>query len=131
MIDLHLHLDGSLPPKLILKLAEMEGVSLPAQDAEGLIPYLTAPRDCQSLNEYLEKFDLPVSCMQSRETIAAAAEGMIQELSAEGLLYAELRFAPQQHTKKGLNQRQVIQAAVEGMEEACSRTGFQAGLILW
>ena len=53
MIDLHLHLDGSLPPKLILKLAEMEGVSLPAQDAEGLIPYLTAPRDCQSLNEYL------------------------------------------------------------------------------
>ena len=130
MIDLHLHLDGSLPPKLLLKLAEMEGVSLPAQDAEGLIPYLTAPRDCQSLNEYLEKFDLPVSCMQSRETIAAAAEGMIQELSAEGLLYAELRFAPQQHTKKGLNQRQVIQAAVEGMEEACSRTGFQAGLIL-
>ena len=68
--------------------------------------------------------------MQSRETIAATAEGMIQELSAEGLLYAELRFAPQQHTKKGLNQRQVIQAAVEGMEEACSRTGFQAGLIL-
>ena len=130
MIVLNLHLDGFLPPKLNLKLAEMEGVSLPAQDAEGLIPYLTAPRDCRSLTEYLEKFDLPVSCMQSRETIAAAAEGMIQELSAEGLLYAELRFAPQQHTKKGLNQRQVIQAAVEGMEEACSRTGFQAGLIL-
>lgn len=130
MIDLHLHLDGSLPPALLLRLAEMEGVTLPAKDAEGLVPWLSAPIDCSSLNEYLEKFELPVSCMQSLETIAAAAGGLVEELSQEGLVYAEIRFAPQQHMRKGLSQRQVVRAAVDGMEEACRRTGFQAGLIL-
>ena len=60
MIDLHLHLDGSLPPALLIKLAEKEGVVLPGRTEEELIPFLTAPRDCQNLNEYLEKFSLPV-----------------------------------------------------------------------
>ena len=47
MIDLHLHLDGSLPPALLIKLAEKEGVVLPGRTEEELIPFLTAPRDCQ------------------------------------------------------------------------------------
>lgn len=130
MIDLHLHLDGSLPPELLIKMAEIEGVSLPAEEEEELIPYLTAPEDCGSLNEYLEKFDLPVSCMQSRETLILAAEGLVFELAREGLLYAEIRFAPQQHTRKGLTQRQVVEAVAEGIRKGCEKTEFKAGLIL-
>ena len=59
MIDLHLHFDGSLLPRTILDLAKEQGVELPAQEPDELKLFLTAPEDCKSLNEYLEKFDLP------------------------------------------------------------------------
>lgn len=118
MIDLHLHLDGSLPPSLLFKLAEAEGVVLPGRTEKELIPFLTAPEDCQSLNEYLEKFSLPVSCMQSAVTLAEAARGLAHELAEQGLIYAEIRFAPQLHQQKGLTQKQVIEAVLKGLNQA-------------
>ena len=130
MIDLHLHLDGSLPPELFFKLAAMEGVGLPAGDVDGLLPYLTAPRDCKSLNEFLEKFALPVSCLQSEETLFEAARGLAKELGREGLVYAEVRFAPQLHRQKGLTQRQAIQAVIRGLEKGREGTSLKTGLIL-
>ncbi|MDO5416368.1 MAG: adenosine deaminase [Lachnospiraceae bacterium] len=130
MIDLHLHLDGSLSPKLLMKLASLEGVSLPAKEEKELLPYLSAPEDCASLNEYLEKFDLPVSCIQSEESLAEAGRGLTEELAAEGLLYAEIRFAPQLHLQKGLSQEQVIQAVIRGLQKGREENGLKTGLIL-
>lgn len=118
MIDLHLHLDGSLPPALLIKLAEKEGVVLPERTEEELIPFLTAPRDCQNLNEYLEKFSLPVSCMQSAATLTEAARGLAHELAVQGFIYAEIRFAPQLHQQKGLTPKQVIAAVLQGLWQA-------------
>ena len=118
MIDLHLHLDGSLPPALLIKLAEKEGVVLPGRTEEELIPFLTAPRDCQNLNEYLEKFSLPVSCMQSAATLTEAARGLAHELAVQGFIYAEIRFAPQLHQQKGLTPKQVIAAVLQGLWQA-------------
>lgn len=131
MIDLHLHLDGSLVPALLLKLAKEEGVRLPAQSAQELVPFLTAPKTCGSLNEYLEKFSLPVSCMQSETTLAEAAEGLVQELAQQGLCYAEIRFAPQLHRQKGLGQRQVVSAVIGGIRTALKKQPqIQIGLLL-
>ena len=60
-IDLHLHLDGSLSAETLLKLAQRDDIELPADTPQGLRPFLTAKRDCQSLNEYLKCFDQPLA----------------------------------------------------------------------
>lgn len=122
MIDLHLHLDGSLPPALVRELALEQGYPVPAA-LEGA---LRAPEDCASLNEYLKCFDLPLALLQNGEALERAAYAVCMGLQRQGLLYAEIRFAPQLHTRQGLAQRQAVEAAARGV----ARSGFPAQLIL-
>ena len=84
------------------------------------------PRRGKDLNEYLEKFAFPGSLLQKPEAITRAVENLRKELKDQGLLYAEIRFAPQLHLLKGLTQRQVVEAAVEGLKA----DGVKAELIL-
>lgn len=130
MIDLHLHLDGSLAPQEVLQLAAMSGVALPCSTADGLLPLLEAEQDCQSLGEYLEKFDLPLQVLQTEETIAFAVYSLVKRLAEQGLVYAEVRFAPQLHLARGLTQEQVVAAAAQGLEKAIAGCGMPAQLIL-
>ena len=130
MVDLHLHLDGSLTPEDILSLAETAGVTLPCVDAESLRPLLQAEPDCKSLAEYLEKFDLPLQVLQTEETICRAVYLLTKHLSEDGLVYGEIRFAPQLHLQKGLTQQQVVAAAVEGLNRAVAEFQIPAQLIL-
>lgn len=122
MIDLHLHLDGSLPPGLVMELAREQGAALP----EGLEKALRAPEDCASLNEYLRCFDLPLALLQNAEALEKAAYTLCVELRRQGLLYAEIRFAPQLHTRKGLSQSQAAEAVGRGI----ARSKFPAQAIL-
>lgn len=117
MIDLHLHIDGSLPLKTVRKLARLANVPLPPEE-EGLWDLLSVPADCASLNDYLRCFDLPVELLQSAGALSLAVQELVEELRAQGLLYAELRFAPSQHTRMGLTQRQVVEAALSGRKAA-------------
>ena len=112
MIDLHLHLDGSLSPTLVKRLAQDQHFPLPSGDLESA---LSVPTDCESLNDYLRCFDLPVSLLQTRESLTLAVQELSARLEAQGLLYAELRFAPSQHTRQGLTQAQVVEAAIAGL----------------
>lgn len=130
MIDLHLHFDGSLLPRTILELAKEQQLSLPAEDPDELKLFLTAPEDCESLNEYLEKFDLPLSVLQTKEAIRKAMYTLLSSLKEQGMLYAELRFAPQSHLRRGLTQEDVVKAAILGMQEATAGSFFMAKLIL-
>lgn len=130
MIDLHLHFDGSLLPRTILDLAKEQGVELPAQEPDELKLFLTAPEDCKSLNEYLEKFDLPLLVLQTKEALRRGMYTLASSLKEQGMLYAEVRFAPQLHQKKGLTQEEVVKAAVLGMQEALAGSFFKANLIL-
>ena len=129
MIDLHLHLDGSLAPALVRELARTQGLPLPACSLEEA---LSAPADCQSLNDYLRCFDLPVAVLQTRQALTQSVQELTARLQGQGLLYAELRFAPSQHTRQGLTQRQVVEAArldcdsVGGVVE-CAVTGLPVG----
>ena len=124
LIDLHLHLDGSLSLMSVKKLAALSGVALP--DDETLLKQLQVSPDCRDLNEYLEKFAFPCSLLQTEEAIALAVQTLCEELQEQGLIYAEIRFAPQLHLLKGLTQDKVVAAACEGLH----RTDFPAGLIL-
>ena len=130
MIDLHLHLDGSLTPEDILTLGELSGASLPCDNAEALRPLLQAEADCKSLAEYLEKFDLPLQVLQTEETVRLAVYLLVKRLAEDGLVYAEIRFAPQLHLQKGLTQQQVVTAAVEGLNKAVAAFKMPAQLIL-
>ena len=130
MIDLHLHFDGSLLPRTVLELAQEQGILLPAKEPDELKLFLTAPEDCESLNEYLEKFDLPLKVLQTREAVRKAMYILVSSLKEQGMLYAEIRFAPQLHTKKGLTQERVVQAALLGMQEALAGSFFRCKLIL-
>ena len=124
LIDLHLHLDGSLSLTSVKKLAALSGVALP--DDETLLKQLQVSPDCRDLNEYLTKFAFPCSLLQTEEAIALAVQTLCEELQEQGLIYAEIRFAPQLHLLKGLTQDKVVAAACEGLH----RTDFPAGLIL-
>ena len=125
LIDLHLHLDGSLSVDSVKKLASMQNIVIPTDDAE-LLHLLQVSADCKDLNEYLEKFDFPLTLLQTREGIRTAVYLLEQELQNQGMLYAEIRFAPQLHMQNGLTQREVVEAAIEGLQQS----DFHSNLIL-
>ena len=125
MIDLHLHLDGSLTPREILSLARLSGVSLPTQKEEELSSLLTF-NGRGTLNDYLQKFDLPLSVMQSAEGVEFAVRSLSDRLAAMGYEYAEIRFAPVLHTRKGASMQEIVQGAVKGLRG----TKLNAGLLL-
>lgn len=125
LIDLHLHLDGSLSVATVRELAEMQSIPVPESD-DVLIKMLQVSDSCKDLNEYLEKFDFPCSLLQTEAAITLAVQNLRKELAEQGLLYAEIRFAPQLHTLQGLNQDQVVRAAIRGLQQG----DFRANLIL-
>ncbi len=125
LIELHLHLDGSISVASARELGKLAGVALPEKD-EDLEALLRVSEGCKDLNEYLEKFALPLSLLQSEETVEQAVCTLCRELKAEGHIYAEIRFAPQLCCQMGLTQEQVVQAALRGLK----KSGFRAQLIL-
>ena len=125
LIDLHLHLDGSLSVKSVKELAAMQNIEIPEKEEE-LFKLLRVNPDCKDLTEYLEKFAFPGKLLQTKEAIALSVYNLQEELKEQGLIHAEIRFAPQLHTLEGLSQREVIEAAIEGL----NRSDFSAELIL-
>ncbi len=112
MIDLHLHLDGSLTKEDILHLASMQNIEVNPDELQ-----LSVDLHCESLNEYLKCFDIPLKFMQTKEALKYSAYSLTKRLANEGLIYAEIRFAPQLHLQKGLTQAEVVEAAIEGINE--------------
>ena len=75
---------------------------------------MTVKDGCRDLNEFLTKFAFPMSLLQTSEGIKNAVKNLEDELIEQGIIYAEIRFAPQLHTKSGLNQEEVVISAIEG-----------------
>lgn len=130
MIDLHLHLDGSLPIKTVLKLAKLQNIALPGEDEATLRKYLAVSPSAKSLNDYLRCFDLPLILLQSCEAVKIALYELICELKEQGIIYSEIRFAPQLHTKCGCTQREIIEAAITGLDKAQKDFNTKSNLIL-
>ena len=115
MIDLHLHLDGSLTPREVLFLADLSGVSLFTREEDALQKALTFDGK-GTLNDYLKKFDLPLSVLQNAEAVEWAVRSLGDRLLQMGYTYAEVRFAPMLHTEKGAAAEDVVQGAVKGLQ---------------
>ena len=130
MIDLHLHLDGSLNPKNIRTMAQMAGVELPYTDEQTIRTKMMVEPDCTSLGEYLEKFDLPLQLLQTEACMEYAVYELIRDVKAQGLCYAEIRYAPQLHLQKGLTQTEVVEASLRGRDRGIRDFGVTVNLIL-
>lgn len=131
MIELHLHLDGALRPKTVWELAQLQQVNLPSRSIEETKEMMEVPENCKTLSEYLERFDLPLLVLQQEEAIERVAYELVEDLVKLSVEYAEIRFAPQLSTKKGLSQEQVVEAAIRGVQRGMKEyPSIRVGLIL-
>lgn len=132
---LHDHLDGGLRPATILDLAAAIGHELPAATPEGLGEWFVAAADSGSLERYLETFAHTVAVMQTRESLVRVARECALDLAADGVVYAEVRFAPEQHLAQGLVLTEVVEAVLDGFREgsaeaAAAGTPIRVGTLL-
>ena len=111
LIDLHVHLDGSIPLPAAAQLAAEAGLDFSLAELQ---KKMQVPAHCQDLNQYLATFELPLKLMQSAQGIRTVAKAFHEQLDAEGILYAEPRFAPGSLTAGGLSQQEVLEAALAG-----------------
>ena len=126
-VVLHLHLDGSLRTETVYEWLKEEGKDVTLEEVKKA---LMVNKDCRDLNEYLEKFDLPLQVLQTKEHIEQATFELFEDLSKQNVIYAEVRFAPSLHTKKGLDYNQIVEAAIRGMEKAKEQFNIDGNLIL-
>ena len=117
-IDLHAHLDGCITVDIAKKLAALQQITLPAATDEELLSLLSVPDTCENLNDFLKCFDLPLSLLQTEEALEEAVYLILSEMRKDGVIYAELRFAPQFHTQKGMTQETAIQSALRGLKKS-------------
>lgn len=116
-VALHEHLDGGLRPQTILDIAADIGHPLPAADAVSLGRWFVEACDSGSLERYLETFSHTVAVMQTADNLARVAREAVIDLATDGVVYAELRWAPEQHTTQGLSLRDTVDAVQAGIEE--------------
>ena len=122
-IDLHCHLDGSITIEIAKKLAALQHMEIKS-DKE-LEQLLYVPEQCQSLNQFLDCFGYPLSLMQSKEGLSEAVKLVADNIQSQGVIYAEIRFAPQLHTDE-MTQEEAIKAALDGLK----KTSLKVNLIL-
>ena len=115
---LHDHLDGGLRPRTVIELADAHGYrELPTTDADELGRWFRQAADSGSLVRYLETFAHTVGVMQTADAIHRVARECALDLAADGVVYAELRWAPEQHLARGLTLEEAVEAVQEGIEE--------------
>jgi len=114
---LHDHLDGGLRPQTVCELAEDVGHVLPADDVEGLDLWFVEAADSGSLVRYLETFDHTVAVMQTADQLSRVARETVEDLADDGVVYAESRYAPEQHLTAGLSLDEVVEVVQGGIDE--------------
>ena len=126
-VELHCHLDGSLNVDSVQEMLKEQGI---LYEREELKKRLEVNSDCASLTEYLEKFELPLLCLQTKAGLKRAAYELVRDVTAEGVKYIEVRFAPMLSTAKGLSCAEAIRYVVEGLKEGEREYGVFASAIV-
>ena len=127
-VVLHDHLDGGVRPATLIELAAAAGVALPVDHPDRLGEWLTI-RPSMPFAEAFSRFDLVVACLQTAEALRRVAAEAVEDLAADGVIHAELRFAPLLHTAAALTPDDVVETVVRALADAASST-MSTGLIL-
>ncbi|MFC4335285.1 adenosine deaminase [Salininema proteolyticum] len=123
---LHDHLDGGLRPHTIVELADAIGHELPEHEPKDLARWFAESADSGSLERYLETFAHTCAVMQTADALKRVASEAAQDLAADGVVYAEIRYAPEQHQQNGLSLDEVVEAVQAGFAEG-ERLAAEAG----
>lgn len=126
-VELHCHLDGSLNIDFVDEMLRKQGIKIERKELE---EKLKVRPDCISLAEYLEKFDLPLLCLQTKEGLERAAYELIRDVANDDVAYIEVRFAPMLSTNKGLTCEEVIESVIRGLKSGETEFGVYASAIV-
>ncbi len=127
---LHDHLDGGLRVDTVLDLAAETGYDgLPETDADRLAEWFDQKR-ARSMAHYLKAFEQTIAVMQTAPALERVAYEAVLDHAADGVVYAELRFGPMLHLRRGLAPPDVVAAVLAGVDAGCRETGLEAGVIL-
>jgi adenosine deaminase len=128
---LHDHLDGGLRPATVVELADACGyTALPTTDVTKLGGWFRGGAHSGSLVRYLETFSHTVGVMQTADALARVARECAEDLAADGVVYAEVRFAPELHTERGLSLDAIVEAVLDGLRVGSGGTGLHARVLL-
>jgi adenosine deaminase len=116
-VSLHDHLDGGLRPATVFEIASEIGHPLPADSPEALGRWFAESANSGSLVRYLETFDHTIAVMQTPEHLRRVAREFVEDLAADGVVYGEARWAPEQHTRDGLSESAAVEAVRDGLTE--------------
>lgn len=125
-VALHDHLDGGVRPQTIIDIAGEVGHGLPATNAPALAAWFFEAADSGSLVRYLETFDHTIAVMQRPEDLRRVAREFVEDQAADGVVYAEARWAPEQHLRQGMTPAEAVGAVRDGLIEgmaACAASG--------
>jgi adenosine deaminase len=128
-ISLHDHLDGGLRPQTIIELAAEIGHELPRNNAEDLATWFIDSCNSGSLESYLETFEHTVAVMQTKAGLERVAYEAVVDLAKENVIYAELRWAPEQHLLGGLSLDEIVTAVQDGLERGMADVEAKGGFI--
>ncbi|WP_099191631.1 adenosine deaminase [Tepidibacter mesophilus] len=129
-IELHCHLDGSVRPSTILDIANKDNIDIPTYDINEIKKYITAPKECRSLDEYLATFDISNKVMQTKENIKRITYELLEDVSKYNVKYIEMRFAPLFHMANGLKFDEIVQSVLDGINECENKFNVRANVIL-
>jgi adenosine deaminase len=117
-ISLHDHLDGGVRPSTIVELAVAGGITIPASTPTELNDWVRANADSGNLVDYLATFEATLSVMQTADNLERIAREFVEDLIADGVVYAEIRWAPELHVENGLELGGAIDAVQRGIDTA-------------
>ncbi|MFT7600324.1 MAG: adenosine deaminase [Acidimicrobiales bacterium] len=127
---LHDHLDGSMRSNSVIELAAEQGYTgLPTTDPDDLARWFTRGADRRNLELYLETFAHTVAVTQTRDGLMRAAAESAEDMADDGIVYAEVRFAPELHTDAGLSLDEVVEAVLEGFRIGSSGRNITIGVL--
>jgi adenosine deaminase len=127
--ELHCHLDGSVRSTTLLELAREYGAPMPRQDADSLRQYMRAS-NVRSLEEYLERFSVTLSVLQTAEALERVAYELVEDARTDGVRYIEVRYAPVLNVRRGLSLGDAVEASLRGLARAERDHGTVGRVIL-
>lgn len=128
-IELHCHLDGSVSPKVIYRLAQQQGIALPARWSD-FLKLVQVPEHVRDLGAYIHCFDFVLTLLQTAPALTAAAYDVVAQAAQDHVRYIEVRFAPELHTQQGLTLNEIISAVITGLHQAQADFGVTAAALV-